>query len=561
MSTNPHQLRFQNNVHSLEQTQRAILDGIVRSNSQSAYTSRLALGEFDSAESYVKKLPLVSYESIRPWVDQIERGESNVLTQERTLAFFKTSGSLAKPKLIPVTPTLMRQKVAAFATFWGLIYASYPDIATGTIVSNFTDAGETERTIRGVEVCSESSFWGKRGRSLHSLKRWPLPAELRLVNNTQARHYAVARLLLQTDLHCIMCLNPSTLLQFCRVLVSYKSELYEGLQKGTWGTHNPELIESLSVVGKAHLHSYLRADSGAAQRLSPGNQHGIGQLSTLWPSLQLIVCWRSRIVQPYFSQLEEFIGELPVRDYITQSSECMMAIPIEDGGSGGVLAYTMHFFEFIPEADVDASQPATLFAWQVHKGGRYELVVTTGGGLYRYRTGDCIQITGFFGDVPTLEFLYRFGKTSSITGEKLTEYQVLMAAAVAHSNTGFQPGEFLCFPCSGSMPCYGVLLDPGAIGAIGATDAQEAATVSHTDLLNWVGCLDTELQSINSEYQDKRASQRLGPMIAFVVACGDLAQERLRRKAKGVSDEQVKSEVLTSRLDMHTHIDSARGLE
>jgi hypothetical protein len=385
---------------------------------------------------------------------------------------------------------------------------------------------------------------------MNSMQRWPLPGELRQVSDLSARLFAIARLLLQSPVHCLMSLNPSTLLQFCRVLTDHAPALIRGLRNGDWGTTDAHMLEHLAVAGKRSLSSYLQQDEQAAQRLqctiATGNPL---LLSDVWPMLQLIICWRSAIVQPYFSQLAPYVGKLPLRDYISQSSECMMAIPLNDGVSGGALAYTSHFFEFIDEQDADKEQPSARFAWQLQHGANYELVVSTGGGLYRYRTGDCVRVNGFNRGIPIIEFLYRFGKTASITGEKLTEQHVLLAARAASEKSGHQPDEYVCFPCTGALPHYGLIIE--ACSATG--DLTQGAD---KDKL-WKRLFDEALKQANSEYQDKCLSGRLGPMALFRVEKYALSDTRRRKKAALVSDEQVKSEVLSSQLDRHLEFDSA----
>jgi len=226
-----------------------------------------------TAEQYIAKAPLANYEHLRPWAERIEQ-HPNSLTADRTLAFFKTSGSTAKPKLIPVTPA----------------------VAKGTLVSNFIDASAPEPSAGGIEVCSESSFWSRRGRSMNTIQRWPLPAELRLVGDLDARLYAVARLLMQSELHCIMCLNPSTLLQFCRVIQTHSAQLIAGLRAGTWGSDDAQLLKYLDVTGKQPLGSYLRADDAAADRLAAAVENNqTPRLLAIWPMLKLVVCWRSNM--------------------------------------------------------------------------------------------------------------------------------------------------------------------------------------------------------------------------------------------------------------------------
>jgi len=145
---------------------------------------------------------------------------------------------------------------------------------------------------------------------------------------------------------------------------------------------------------------------------------------------------------------------IPMRDYISQSSECMMAIPVADFTSGGALAYTSHFFEFIKESEVD------------------------------------------------VEFLYRLGKTSSITGEKLTEQHVLDAAAAASAELAITPYEYLCYPVSGQDPHYAVMLEWDE-------EADDPSAV------RWCEVFNHGLIGANSEYADKFASGRLGKALAM----------------------------------------------
>src|SRR5262249_13416083 len=57
-------------------------------------------------------------------------------------------------------------------------------------------------------------------------------------------------------------------------------------------------------------------------------------------------------------------------------------------------------------------------------GHRYEVVVTTGGGLYRYRLGDVVEVVGHADRCPLLRFLGRAGAVSDRFGEKLHEPHV-----------------------------------------------------------------------------------------------------------------------------------------
>jgi hypothetical protein len=83
------------------------------------------------------------------------------------------------------------------------------------------------------------------------------------------------------------------------------------------------------------------------------------------------------------------------------------------GETGARLAATSHFFEFLSAADGRA-----YLAHELTPGEEYEVVLTTSGGLYRYRTHDVVLALD---RTPRLRFLGRNGKVSDLFGEKLNE--------------------------------------------------------------------------------------------------------------------------------------------
>jgi hypothetical protein len=94
------------------------------------------------------------------------------------------------------------------------------------------------------------------------------------------------------------------------------------------------------------------------------------------------------------------------------ATEAVVTIPWRDSH---VLAVGSHFFEFLDEG----GDPR--LAHELERGRVYEVVVTNGGGLWRYRLGDLVECTGHLGNTPTLRFLGRAGNVSDLRGEKLSE--------------------------------------------------------------------------------------------------------------------------------------------
>jgi len=97
------------------------------------------------------------------------------------------------------------------------------------------------------------------------------------------------------------------------------------------------------------------------------------------------------------------------------------------------LAVTSHFFEFCDE------DGGIHLAHELREGETYSVIVTTGGGLWRYRLGDQIEVDGFLDGTPSLHFLGRDGKISDVCGEKLAETFVTQSIEKACSSLGCSP--------------------------------------------------------------------------------------------------------------------------
>ena len=120
-------------------------------------------------------------------------------------------------------------------------------------------------------------------------------------------------------------------------------------------------------------------------------------------------------------------------------------------------------------------------------GGTYNVILTTGGGLWRHRLGDRVRVVGRLDDTPTLRLIGRCDRVSDLCGEKLSE------------------------PFVG-----GVLRDllPGAAFAMLAPDGGRYALFADRSLDP--ARLDAALQA-NPHYAHCRAAGQLGPAAVEVV--------------------------------------------
>ena len=157
----------------------------------------------------------------------------------------------------------------------------------------------------------------------------------------------------------------------------------------------------------------------------------------LWPNLTHITTVAGGTFATYIPQIQHYLSEnVHIGSPVYVSSECTFGV--NKWSVSRVSAYSLltsiSFFEFIPLADADNAKPTTLLADEIKVGEVYEIVVTTSGGLYRYRNGDLIKVLeGDASEPPVIDVLDRKNIVLSIFSEKVTDYQL---AATITATTG-----------------------------------------------------------------------------------------------------------------------------
>ena len=128
------------------------------------------------------------------------------------------------------------------------------------------------------------------------------------------------------------------------------------------------------------------------------------------------------------------------------------------GRPAPALAVRSHFFEFQQAAD----ETACPLAHELGQGGRYRVVLTTGGGLYRYQLRDEVEVVGFEQRCPLLRFVGKADRVSDLVGEKLAEPHVRAALDRLFAEHRLAPRFALLAPAPVRPACYRLYLQgPG----------------------------------------------------------------------------------------------------
>jgi hypothetical protein len=345
-------------------------------------------------------------------------------------------------------------------------------------------------------IVSESQGWVIRSC-------YAAPAEIASIPSPEARWYTLMRIALLADVSYISTANPSTLLAIAKLADERAPEFIRDIYDGTLQCR---MDVPARILQK--LRNSIRADRKRAARLDRlALQFGRLLPKHYWPRLTVAGCWKGGPLHLFIERLHEYYGDISVRDIGLLASEGRFSIPMSDSGTGGVLNLPSTFFEFL-EVSEEPSERQPRLAHELEAGASYSLIVTSSCGLYRYQIQDIVHVDGFCGQTPIISFVNKGRHIASITGEKVSEYQIATALNAVLRNRVIS--RFLVSPVWDGSARYAVLLDE--------TDYFEREA--------WPSMLsqfDQNLRELNIEYSGKRASGRLGPPELYVARAGSLA--------------------------------------
>ena len=521
---------FQNECRKPTEAQERLLRRIIEKNQETAYGTAHRFSNISSFGHFQRRLPISTYEDLKPYIDASLRGEANQLTAERPVLFAATSGTTGASKYIPMTPESRPLKSYLMRVWLSALQRDHP-VFRGrvlTIVSPEVESYAPCGTPCGAESGHGYKNIPKAIKSLYSC-----PDEVYEIKDYEAKYYCILRIAAAQPISLIYTCNPSTILLLAQRLGQFTESIIRDVRDGT-------LSRNFDIPGalRAAIESELRADAGRAHALDKASTQADGKLvpKHVWPDLAAIGCWKGGTVGMYVDKFDEYYPPgLPVRDIGYFASEHRGSVPMTDDGSSGVLAVPTNVYEFFPlNEDRKPKGAELLTVEELEEGQRYYIYVTTAAGLYRYDMNDIVEVTGFYEKTPLIRFVQKGKGVVSFTGEKLYESQVLAAVEQAFDSV---PGrcEFIAAigEMRGTKPRYVFLIE-------------FAEAPSESEAIALINFLEAALRSHNMEYASKRDSLRLDSPVLRIIKSGEFDRYRKRAVENGKADGQFKIMRLTA---------------
>lgn len=379
--------KWANNPHK---TQEKVFKNLIAEAKNTAFGKDHDFSNISTYSDFKKRVQVTDYEGLKPYVDRIVAGESDVLWKGKPLYFAKTSGTTSGAKYIPITKESMPTHIKAARNAL-LFYISEKKDAS------FVDGKMI--FLQGSPVLQD-----KNGVKLGRL-------------SGIVAHYV-----------------PSYLQK--NRLPSWKTNCIED-----WETKVNAIVEET-------IHEDMRVISGIPswvqmyfEKLIEKTQKPI---SEIFPNFHFFI-YGGVNFEPYKNKFETLIGKKI--DYIElyPASEGFIAYQDSQTEKGMLLQLDSGiFYEFIPANEFFNENPTRISLKDVKIGVNYVIILNTTAGLWGYNIGDTIEFTST--KPYRIKVTGRIKHFISAFGEHVIGKEVEKALNDAIANTNITVSEFTVAP-------------------------------------------------------------------------------------------------------------------
>ncbi|KAF8096549.1 hypothetical protein N665_0306s0006 [Sinapis alba] len=436
-----------------EAIQEQVLHQILSQNSGTQYLQAFLEGESDKdQQSFKNKVPVVNYDDIKPFIQRIADGESSDIVSSQPITELLTSSgtSAGKPKLMPSTAEELERKTFFYSMLVPVMnkYVNGLDEGKGMYLLFIKPEIKTPSGLMARPVLT--SYYKSqhfRNRPFNKYNVYTSPDQTILCQDSKQSMYCqlLCGLVQRSHVLRVGAVFASAFLRAVKFLEDHYKELCADIRTGTvtsWITEPACRDSVLSVLQGPNQELADEIESECAEK----SWEGI--LRRLWPKAKYVEVIVTGSMAQYIPTLEFYSGGLPLVSTMYASSECYFEI---------------HFALHSNTDDDDPlKEDLIVDLVNVEVGRYYEIVITTFTGLYRYRVGDILKVTGFHNKAPQFRFVQRRNVVLSIDTDKTSEEDLLNAVTQAKLNHLQQPSsllltEYTSYADTSSIPGHYVL--------------------------------------------------------------------------------------------------------
>jgi sterol desaturase/sphingolipid hydroxylase (fatty acid hydroxylase superfamily) len=512
----PYWKKYITQTTSPNEQQKTLLKSILHKNCNTSFGVEKSFVNISSYEEYKKALSVNEYEYFRPWINRIIKGEKNVLTQDEVDYFVTTSGTTGLSKYIPMTQKLEKDLKEMQNVLIYSLYLNREECFAGEL---FTVVGSAvEERVGDRFDCGSMSgkLYAKTSKLITKFQA--VPVQIYELENYELKYLLLSTVaVLSRNTTLFTTANPSTLIKINDLINDRRADIIKMIENWDFHLFCKNEIDK-AVVGTICWERYKEQQ---VQTLDILKSEGTLFLYDYWPNLQSIVTWTKGSCEYLISTLKSIAPKntsIVELGYLSSEFRGTVNVNGEDSRSLATLAY--NFFEFIPVKKYEDGEYDPILIGDLTLGEKYYIIVTTEAGLYRYFINDIVIATKGVGNTPCIEFIQKGKGVTNITGEKLTESQILSYFSV----NGVQAKFFICLANPKDM---------------------EYRLYYEGDIEDFSASLHEFLCRVNVEYQAKTASGRLKKIKTIRLKDKTGEMFKITQVANGQRDSQLK----------HMHLD------
>ncbi|KAK6918863.1 GH3 family [Dillenia turbinata] len=431
------------------------LKKLLEENGEVEYLQQLGLNGRTDPESYKSCVPLVTHEELQPYIQRIVDGDTSpILTKKPVTILSQTSGtSGGAAKYIPFNEELMDAFVQLLQTSFAYRNSKVSKSKGGLRLTNLQT---------NLFMNPKWSLTSMKGNSCS-------PEEIVNAHDYQQTLYChlLCGLIQYEEVEFVMGAFAHTVIMAFQTLSQVWQELIRDIRRGQLSDRItvPSIREAMSkLLDKPDAE---KADLIYKKCLNLSESNWIGAIPTLFPNAKYVHTITTGTMVAYVKKLGHYGGDLPLIGLDYGPSEGVIGVNVNPRLTAESTIFTvvpnLGYFEFIPldEGNEGDEQPKTVGLTEVEVGKEYEIVLSYFTGMYRYKVGDVVKITGFYNSTPQFKFLCRRNALLSINVDKNTEQDVLVAVEAArkllsdeklelvdftsHVDKVLEPGHYVIF--------------------------------------------------------------------------------------------------------------------
>lgn len=395
-------------------------------NKDTEYGKMFGFEEIHSVEEYQRELPITFHYDYESAIDRQVEGEEGLLTAEKPVFYCISSGSTDSPKYVPVVERDIRKQYFYWCELTReTIRREIPDASDEELFGRIFETGEFRRdfmpdgTMSGVRAATLHRYLEARGEL--DINRYTAPMEVLFPEQMEDMLYVKLRFALACrDVTAIHGVFVNRVVGMFRYLVDNWDAFLTDIETGKVSDCFP-----VSHEWRCYLEENLPADPERAARLReiPTDNLSQGLVRKIWPKIRYGQLIGGSMFAPYMDRLWMYVEDLPIHFFTYAASEGCFGIARDMGEKDAyyVLLPDTCFYEFLSETG-DGERIYTIR--DVEVGSKYEILITTLSGMYRYAIGDVVEIMGFAGQAPVVRVCYRKSQVINIADEKMNVRQL-----------------------------------------------------------------------------------------------------------------------------------------